>query len=116
VKRRQTVRLSSEPWSDFAPDAAEDALCGVPVVDTDWMTPWALVTVVVTVPSLLSTEVVVVALLLELLDEPLEAAPAAADGADELEGVERDAPTLLIALMPLMAFRLDDPPPLRIAP
>jgi hypothetical protein len=98
------LRLSSEPWSDFALDADDDALCGVPVVDTDWMTPWALVTVVVTVPSLLSTYVVEVALLLlELLDDPPEGVPPAVDGADELEGVERDAPTLLIALMPLMA-------------
>ncbi len=67
---------------------------------------------VVTVPSALSTELVVVAalLLLPLLQPPEQPEDeSVAVEADVVRAGEIDAPTLLIALMLLTAFRLDRP-------
>ncbi len=78
-----------------APVAAAlvELLLGVPLVLTDCTAPWALVTVVVTVPLALLTEVVVVLLLLEPPPPPPPLALAAppVDDVDEVEDVDVDA-------------------------
>jgi hypothetical protein len=85
--------LNSLPGLDWLSDDPE-LLSGVPSVLTDCTTPWALVTVVVIVPSGLVTDVVVVALE-ELLAPPPPPPP----------------PAPLAALAPGVAFAL----PLAIA-
>jgi len=79
-----------------APVAAAlvELLLGVPLVLTDCTAPWALVTVVVTVPLALLTEVVVVLLLLEPPPPPpppLALAAPPVDDVDEVEDVDVDA-------------------------
>ena len=59
----QTVRFSNEAVPLVAPEDELSVSSGALVVTTDWTTPCALVTVVVTVPLGLSTVVVVVPLL-----------------------------------------------------
>ena len=59
----QTVRFSNEAVALVAPEDELSVSSGALVVTTDWTTPCALVTVVVTVPLGLSTVVVVVPLL-----------------------------------------------------
>jgi hypothetical protein len=112
----QTRVFSKEPALDWAPDALALALVGSPVVVTDWTTPWALVTVVVTVPLGLSTVVVVVA-----LDEP-EPPPPPALGADAAvpvvptSGADDAPPTPLIALMPLILEPFSKAPRIILTP
>jgi hypothetical protein len=83
---------------------------GASVVLTDTIAPWALVTVVVTVPFGLVTLVVVV-LLLALLDPPPPPPPPPAglapEGAGLGGGAELAVGPLGIAPMPLMDLRLD---------
>jgi hypothetical protein len=62
--------FSREPGLDELSDELPLPLSGEPEVLTDCTTPWALVTVVVIVPSALVTEVVVVALELDAPPEP----------------------------------------------
>jgi hypothetical protein len=100
----QTLMLNSEPWLDFAPEAdGWLVVSGVPVVVTDWTTPWAFVTVVVMVPSELVTDDVVVPV------EPppeLEPDPLGAGEGDAVETGVGLAPTPPIALTPLMTTPL----------
>jgi hypothetical protein len=94
---------------DLEPDADGEAVVGDPVVETDCTTPWALVTVVVTVPFGFVTTVVVVA----PLDDP---DPPPEDGLEADPALEEDpaaagwgvggvaAPVQPIALTPLIVI------------
>jgi hypothetical protein len=115
------LTLSREPGLELL---SEDAvlLSGVPEVVTDCTWPWALTTVVVTVPSGLVTEVVVLALE-ALLDPPPPPAPLAAPapplaGAAGAVAETDETPPLMaeIASMPLKTLLLTELSPRRQNP
>jgi hypothetical protein len=114
--------LSSEPASAVAPEPQalepEAPAVGVPEVVTDTTPPWAFLTVVVTVPLGLVTDVVVS--LLELPDPPPSPPPdLPAEAVDPVVGAEAavaggaagaaaglvDAPMLATALIPVIVIR-----------